>query len=779
MYAFLYAEHEKVDLFLKSKVGEVKRRLEHLGCQTSRLDKQRGVEPAQKRMSVRRVERYSQLESDLLRVGEVLQSLSTFATAQRTAFSKLLKEYKRWTGSSRLETRLRIDLFQKSDCLAPNFSSLLSQHTKILAAARASFDMNATRRLIQSPGTHSRISRLQGDAVIRPKSFDAAAELYNTFKTGSGIETDIALSTLPLSQRTSGYNVYWIHHNSFVQVCILLQQYVRVGTEHPDHAATYNSDTLESQKVGSIVCDNLGTYVKRWRDQISNGQAGSELFEAAATIRYTSSDAIAVIRSMIPKSTRLNRQSLRQLFESKKTPKTSVQTPLKHNSTQGLERVQDWIHEHQEVQPLVQITCQRTRLIGLANTRKQGIWVSLDQDASFSTFDIEKLDVMESQSRLLGKHTEFPHAILTVRWEGQGTPELVKTLHISRLVDHVPGFSLEEHAVTTLLKRDSESGITTPFWCPLLEKDICKDSSTTSSFQKTPRRSSAMESGLQVHFTSTASATDGPSSKSPAVQESLSTSVLARLQARSPKAFRKKGSARVPRHSHPLSIAPDKHSKYWNEFDDGEEAPSSGAYTILVNPNEPDVFSKIVNWFHPSRSSPNSDCEQQSLLATDYFAPTHPTHYSSNTPPSPTTSPHSPRPLHESSLRFHRDYSTFAFHHQIPQPKSPSLRRGSLSSLHRHRLLLALTTVSFATSFLLAMMAGVLESTRRKRYVATADVGALVGVGVSILFASLGLGVAFAIEKDLVGWLGRVTAMVAFALALTTDGIITILMVGE
>ena len=781
LYSLLYEEHDRVNLFFKSKAGEIKRRLEHIGRQTTQLDKQRRDRPIQKRMSVRRVEKYSQLEGNVLKVGEELQSLSTFAGAQRIAFFKLLKKYRKWTGSSRLESRLRNDVFQKSDCLTQDFGLLLSQYTKVLAAVRAPFDAGATWKSIREEKLLNIALKSHIGDQATPKIPNAAAELHKAFQTGSGTEADYAFSTLPLGDIKSGHAVYWAHSDNFVQLCILLQHYMRVRDEPCDQSRGHILETGNGHDIGVVVCDNLKSFTQRQSAQPNDGQTRSGLLRAAASIRYASTDAIASVGYRIPKKAKFKRKSLGRLFGVDSDPSLATRDLLRHDGTEDMEKVQDWLHTHPEVQPLVQVTCKRTRFIGLTNSSTQGIWAALDHEAFFSTLTVKDLGAIGNKDGPLETDTAFPHTVLAVRWEGQGTPELVKTLNDSHLVKHVPGFSLEVHAVAKLFRKDAGADMPMPFWLSTLEKDIRQAPSRAPSFQRRSRRSSTMELGPKINSASTASATDGPSSGFSAAPDSPATSVPDELQASSLKAFRKKDKTRTSKPNHPLrhqSTTSQRHPKYWNEFDDGDEVASNEVYTILVDPNEPSALSRFLGWLRPSRTSPSIDPERQSLLADDYFTPGHTDHSSGN-----SSTMHSPTRSSNTSLQNPRGrlrgYSTFSSHHGIPHPKTPTTpRRGSASSIYRHKLLVIITSVSFVTSFILSVMAGVLVGTRRHRYVATADVGALIGVMASVLFAILGLAVSFAKGKDL-GWLGRVTAVVAFALACTADGIMVVVMVGE
>ena len=84
--------------------GDSKKRLKQLAS--------RRIESADGRIAVGRLERYGKLENDVIRIGEEIKSLARFIATQRTAFRKLLKKYKKWTGSTVLEGRFRDEVLE-------------------------------------------------------------------------------------------------------------------------------------------------------------------------------------------------------------------------------------------------------------------------------------------------------------------------------------------------------------------------------------------------------------------------------------------------------------------------------------------------------------------------------------------------------------------------------------------------------------------------------------------------------------------------------------------
>ncbi|KAI9873773.1 MAG: hypothetical protein M1830_010614, partial [Pleopsidium flavum] len=96
LYAELREQHQRIDLFVQSKSGEIKRKLNHLHKQVVQLARHNNF-GEQSWISMRQLEKYSKVEEAVLKAGEEIQSLSRFVGAQRLAFQKLLKKYNKWT----------------------------------------------------------------------------------------------------------------------------------------------------------------------------------------------------------------------------------------------------------------------------------------------------------------------------------------------------------------------------------------------------------------------------------------------------------------------------------------------------------------------------------------------------------------------------------------------------------------------------------------------------------------------------------------------------------
>ncbi|OBT82102.1 hypothetical protein VE02_09037 [Pseudogymnoascus sp. 03VT05] len=97
----LGAQHARVDLFVRSKADEFRRRLSDYEQKLNRLIA-RGDPESGGIMTARRRERLARLETRVLRCTDDIRNLDRFIQAQRIGFQKILKKYRKWTGSPTL-----------------------------------------------------------------------------------------------------------------------------------------------------------------------------------------------------------------------------------------------------------------------------------------------------------------------------------------------------------------------------------------------------------------------------------------------------------------------------------------------------------------------------------------------------------------------------------------------------------------------------------------------------------------------------------------------------
>ncbi|KAA6410368.1 MAG: hypothetical protein FRX48_05789 [Lasallia pustulata] len=801
LYAELHEQHQRIDLFVQSKSGEIARRLTHLHKQIAQL-KQRNLPTDRTRISVRRLEKFSKAEEDALKAGEDLQSLARFVGAQRLAFQKLLKKYRRWTGSSTLGTRFQQDVLSRPSTFSTkDFEPLLTQWTDVLAAVRAPFAAGATWTTEPTERTERRGNQLEGSNTAQAvasngaitsrggpsedvgRSITSAAQIHAISETGSDVDFDTALAVLPLG-RAAGRAAYWVHPDNLVELHVLLLQYMSPRrTGNPSTSESNQSSSKSSRKglmdgrgngfisiseeeTFVIICDDLRRFAERRSNATvseSENAPGATSEAAAASIRYTSkSEAVVVVGTssdaISKKTARGTRQSVQKvklkrrflplLFVPGKqsndtsgkpasvseTDETGDEIP---KSTHAFERVRRWLSHHEDVKPLISLRSRRTRFVGLRNSETNGVWGTLDHNVSMKKAPFDQVKDAGSSGDLLetskDESERFPHAILEVRWEGEAYASLARALDESHLTERARGFSLETHAVAKLYKPE---GMPPPFWLAALDHDIRKVPSPAKLARSSNSKLSRDSPSTRPTSTSATSQADGPTSSgfSAILHESSTTSLEDTFESPPLSSFKKKRRARK---QHPLrkpmgTHRPSQFQRYWNEFDDGDEAPEEEPYTLFVDPNESSAFpgaaalshlatvitshaqhqtEKIRSWFHPQSTTPlTSDRAPLIPSTSSYFSPR---------PKSQPSSPDSDFSVFPSRLATtHRQYSTFA-------PKSDSGPRYYTRphALARDRLLATCALFSFLTALLLLGIALVLASTGRRKDGLAVDAG--------------------------------------------------------
>lgn len=414
--------------------------------------------------------------------------------AQRLAFQKLLKKYKRWTGSAELGKRFHKEVLGRPSSFSRrDFSPLLTQWTEVLAAVRAPFSAglqwqtgsierngSPEPRMDRRKSVHSHNEVGLREAVNEREDFQpSAAHIHSTCEKGSSIDVDTALAVLPLGRR-AGKASYWIHPDNLVGVHILLLQFTRLwksNSPEPTGASASSRSSRQSSvndrgtevgalpedDIGLIICDDLQRFAKRRSAAtISDSEniPGRAAENAAASIRYASKGEAVVVVGTSPddfrdsaaagtrpgvQNAKFKRKALRDLFDVEtdsslariKSGSSGLSGSMRADQVQSIDAVKTWVANHQEVRPLVQIQCKRSRFVGLSNSESGGVWALLDKDVSMRQCTSKTLDV-DQDLLTFGERSpdsnKFPHAILEIRYEGEGTAKLVTALDESHLV---------------------------------------------------------------------------------------------------------------------------------------------------------------------------------------------------------------------------------------------------------------------------------------------------------------------------------------------------------
>lgn len=385
-----------------------------------------------------------------------------------------MKKYKKWTGSPDLGKRFRDGVLEHAHSfLKRDLQPLLAQWTEVLASVRAPFDEHADRRP-GSPQAKDKLPRSSGPATGRfqdclsntANTPSSAEYLHLICESGSNVDIDTALAISPLGPG-SAEAVYWIHPDNILQIHVLLLQYTRLpkaDNQHSSLETRHNSRSSPQsslaanasrpfaridEEVNVVVCDDLQHFGQRRNSEtISEDKPGTVAAKAAASIRYCcSGDAVVVVginaedaskpaqpgMRLLPSKASFERKTVGHIFAM-----SNADRLVNDSDTKDSERVYEWLREHQEVKPLVQLQSRRTRFVGLKNSKIGGIWATLDTDVLMSRFSRESVADRTSLMTMIegGKHgtTSFPYAILEVRIEGDAVTDLLSRLDASHLV---------------------------------------------------------------------------------------------------------------------------------------------------------------------------------------------------------------------------------------------------------------------------------------------------------------------------------------------------------
>ncbi|KAF2004945.1 hypothetical protein P154DRAFT_425413 [Amniculicola lignicola CBS 123094] len=633
-FKVLKGQHERINLFIKSKTGEIAHRLEHAGKKLQQLDAQRASRGAGAALSARTVEKYARLDADVIKAGEEIRSLSRFRTVQRTGFVKILKKYRRWTRDAELEQRFKEDVSSDPDSFFElDLGYLLDQYIDVLGALRASVSGGPSN----SPPEHGK-SQSSADRIAR-----ASVE-------GSDLDFDVALSITPLGQR-GGRAVYWVHVDNILEVSVLLLEHLRLRTDPTSTVSTTSSPYATPQRrkssitadkqlsnegdCGLIVLDDPESYARKHNSTtIGFGEetTGAIPTRAIDHARWTSSgDAALVVGLQANRSSpdsdkvqiaKLERKCLASILNSSTQEDIVPESSGTQKQADDSAGAQRWLAEHTNVKPVVGICSKRTRFIGLDNSPAGGLWATLDREIFMKESLYETLKSNDWLAAARDEAFTFPHAILEVRREGNQSASLMKILDNSHLVQRVWGFSLETHALWTC---SETSALSEPIWASLLESDIRKLPAPV----KRQRRKASVVGDSSAHTsppqtsTSATSVTDGQTSPLFSRNgESSHTSAPDFMEPPPLRSFRKKSHRAKFKEPLPVQIEEASPSqRYWNEYDHPESEDEG--YYIYIDPNAEVKFPgqelmenwvrKTKNLLHFGKSDAESPC-----LSPDY-----------------------------------------------------------------------------------------------------------------------------------------------------------------
>jgi len=772
----LHAQHDRINLFVRSKSGEIERRLQYINKSLEAVQRRRIAGASGPQLPVRMVERFAKIDADVTRTGEEIRSLSRFQVAQRTGFAKILKKYKRWTKDRELSHIFRNEVSSRPDSLFQlDLSYLLDQYIEVLDTLRSVFDADATPAASDDANSQS-----------------PAARLCRSTMAGHDIDFDLALTTIPLGLN-GAKAMYWVHPDHIVEVQVLLLQQMRLyaGTSR---ATSRNGSTRATpirhqpsinhlhfgieDDVGLVVLDHAEAFaVKQNTSMIGSSEETEHTMgmKAAGNVRYVASGKAAVVMCTDSKGPGQSSMQVKTVISHRKVLHTLLNASPgvdKPNDCSKDERteIQEWLKEHKLAKPIAGAVSKRTRFVGLHNNSSGGLWAALDRDVHLKESLHTDLEDEDWASTARSQSTRFPHAILEVRKEGRHASSLIQKLDRSHLVERVRGFSLEAHAVWVCCR---PSAMSPPLWIPLLDKDIRKlPELVTRRSRKTPGTNGSSQSQSSPPLTLTSNTSyDGQSSPIASRNEDSSvTSVQDFVDPPSLQAFRKKGRKPYAEYTVPLVRAEPElePQRYWNEYDHPED--EEAGYYIYVDPNASVKFpgqelmeawlSKTRKLFglreRPARGSFSADEDASSDDDDDDIADNPPILAAANYGAIPSRQrTGSNNGCFSSILRFLREPhdGVDMLHERHPLLSQLEIRQHGMEMTK-----LRFYSTCLTTAVVIDVILGIMTITSRKKERGVVDLVVLFGTMVTLLLCVVGV-LSMKTRRERLGWVHQCSVL--------------------
>jgi hypothetical protein len=322
----------------------------------------------------------------------------------------------------------------------------------------------------------------------------------------------------------------------------------------------------------------------------------------------------------------------------------------------------------------------------------------------------------------------------------------------------------------------------------LLDHDIRKLPALVKPWNRRNSNSSIPQTGSTGRTSTSAPSTaDGPTGSgfSGRFIESPVTSAPEGLQNRPISGFKKKRKVRLPK-EHPLRVQTNfdsspQPSRYWNEFDDGDEGSPDEAYTIFVDPHAGNKFPgsalisktmamiraasrQATSWVRPV--PPPSTAEHQALITPEYF-------FTQSSPDDDDDEPDEESQVHSLMHPNHR-LSAPRHYSSIPAPSTfitPALRRRS------HHLLRASTATLIISGILLLVAAALtaLGSRSTAGTSTTVRAGLAVTIVASVIFGLVGLGIILTTSHEQRSWISLAAVGLFFTMECVCGGALLVM----
>jgi SPX domain protein involved in polyphosphate accumulation len=385
-------------------------------------------------------------------VGEDIRRLSRFIAANRLAYIKLFKKYRKWTKRDTLQQDFESSLNPASDRFSKvDISPLLNKYSDLLHSIRLAMGIGLDRfELSANPpvSDHQHSSR------------SVAMRINSAIESHSSADFDATFAYCPLGSNGSRA-LYLVHSDQLVEVRVLLLQHARLALRDASspsfsspttpvrsrhNSITRAEDLLErSHNHGFVVIDNVEDFVIRQNsvplDDADDPYASPQSLIAAALI-WTNDPDVAVcigehFRSDTEESTvsKIQKKHVDK-FLAVKEPFDKLPSSRDDSTSteEGIKRSRQWLLTRPYTSPLVCVMSNRNRFAGLQKEKDRGYWGTLDTNIVFKKVSAADFSDKEWPSTISSGCRTFPYAVLEVRQEGVSEPNLIDILDKSHLV---------------------------------------------------------------------------------------------------------------------------------------------------------------------------------------------------------------------------------------------------------------------------------------------------------------------------------------------------------
>ena len=386
LFDLLKDQHANITLFLRMKQGEIDRRLNSLKRQIASLqsylqEKSREID-AVAGVHGRKCRKLTK-ETDEL--GDLIQKVARFASAQKIAFRKSIKKFTKYTGSTALQARMEAEIFS-SNQLQTDYSdylqelaeqrTILSEEVAFPLLGRQQVELTARQQhqdKVSASSTRSPISQINQSLTQAQSAFDAA------------------IMTVPYGE-AAGSAVYWIHPDNIDETRALLHRHMKKDSSVPSTPCrTRSRESLRSARsTSSPSFTNPSTHIvffdnaQRYHQEKSSTRPSKVALSAHWTCDENAAVTLAGLSptSCGEKTILVDRDDLALALVRDSGSKGHSKETIP---------IQQYLSEHRDVKPLAEVRAYRARYHGMTNTVDVANWAILDTSITVGAVDMRQL----------------------------------------------------------------------------------------------------------------------------------------------------------------------------------------------------------------------------------------------------------------------------------------------------------------------------------------------------------------------------------------------------